>query len=85
MSRGRKRGSTKKIGDIVIPKPPREATHAHIATPNGGNAIVEIKDFDCLLGTTGKINFIRRVKGKTLKTWDELWDWDGSQILNLQT
>ncbi len=85
MSRGRKRGSTKKIGDIVIPNPPREATHAHIVTPNGGNAIVEIKDFDCLLGTTGKINFIKRVKGKTLKTWDKLWDWDGSQILNLQT
>lgn len=86
---GFKKKNYLKVGDIKLPRPPYHATHIKIHCPAGRNgrkqyAQVAIKDVETLLGTEGKIQYLRlNMKSKKLvETYKPKYKWDGKEIVN---
>jgi hypothetical protein len=72
--------------DILIPTPPRKATHfILIIEGNKGKqrACVAINDIDTLIGTSGELRFIYKKGVKVVEEFDPPYIWDGKKILGL--
>ena len=73
-----------RVGDIKLPRPPRQATHVKIHCSGKRHATVAIKDVDTLLGVEGKIQYLRLEKGKSRKlveAYKDKYNWDGYGVL----
>jgi hypothetical protein len=75
-----------KVGGIKLPRPPRLATHIKIHCAGKKCATVAIKDVDTLLGTEGKLQYLR-LNAKTKKLVEshkEKYKWDGEKVIGFK-
>mgnify|MGYP004208420263 CR=1 FL=1 len=70
--------------ELVIPRPPKGATHARIDTPSNQNATVAVKDFDTLEGTAGTVTWLGPETSRTraLSPVGDQFEWNGYQALD---
>jgi hypothetical protein len=75
-----------KIGSHRLPRPPHYATHIKIHCPDKRCATVAIKDVDTLVGTKGKLQYLRlNMKSKKLiETYKDKYNWDGCDVTNFK-
>ncbi len=91
----RKASPVLKVGtkdwEVVIPRPPKRATHARMECFNycydNGTpkvATLLIQDFGCFKGVAGEFQFVRLdKKGKVLEEYPPKWGWDGNEVEGL--
>ena len=67
---------------IKIPRPPYHATHIKIHCPGKKFATVAINDVDTLIGTEGRIQYLRfNMKTKRLvEEYKDKYKWDGYAV-----
>ncbi len=71
-----------RVGNIILPRPPYQATDIKLTCADGRFANVKIKDVDTLIGVAGKIQFFRRNnKGKHVETYESCYTWDGYSVV----
>ena len=73
-----------KVGDIKLPRPPYHATHIKIHCAGKKYATVAIRDVETLLGTEGKIQYLRlNMKSRRLmETFKDKYKWNGKEVVN---
>jgi len=81
----------RKVSGVYIPTPPRGADHFLLEVESSAccpnlkrKAVVAICDIDVLIGTKGKLKFIKARKGKILKEFDPTYTWNGKIIKELE-
>jgi hypothetical protein len=83
----------RKVNGIYIPTAPRGASHfllevkseASSCCPNlKRKAVVAIPDIDALIGSKGKLKFVKARKGKILKEFSPTYTWNGKFIKELE-
>jgi hypothetical protein len=81
----------RKVSGIYIPTPPRGADHFLLEVKNPAccpnlkrKAVVAIPDVDALVGSEGKLKFVKAHRGKILKEFDPVYTWNGAYIKELE-
>ena len=71
------------VRGIKIPRPPYYATHIKIHCAGKKHATVAIRDVETLLGTEGKLQYLRlhNKSRKLLESYKERHKWDGKQVV----
>jgi hypothetical protein len=75
-----------KVGNIKLPRPPAQATHIKIHCAGKKHATVAIKDVETLLGTKGKLQYLRlhSKSRKLLESHAQKYKWDGEQVVSFK-
>ena len=63
-----------------VPLPTPDATHAYLFTANKKKATVSLKDFDTLVGSSGKITYGRYARAGWLPL-GKGFKWDGKKAI----
>ena len=83
----------RKVNGVYIPTPPRGADHVLLEVKSEASsccsgvkrkAIVAIPDVDALIGSKGKLKFVKAHKGKVLKEFTPPYTWNGKFIEELE-
>jgi|TARA_R110000824_G_scaffold230536_1_gene418202 hypothetical protein len=80
----------RKVSGVYIPTPPRGASHFVLEAKNESccspnrKAVVAIADVDALIGTKGKLKFVKAHRGKILKEFKPTYTWNGKCIKELE-
>ena len=86
----------KKVGtqewEVVIPRPPKLATHARLVVEGGAyfkgkpkSTALPIADFGCFKGVIGWFQYVRmNAQKKVIEEYDGKWFWNGKEVEGLE-
>ena len=79
----------RKVSGVYLPKPPKGADHILLNVTDDccgpkRRALVLIHDIDVLIGTEGKLKFVKAAKGKVLTEFKPNYTWNGNYIEELE-
>tara|TARA_B100000287_G_C20225437_1_gene619875 strand:+ start:235 stop:510 length:276 start_codon:yes stop_codon:yes gene_type:complete len=79
----------RKVSGVYLPKPPKGADHILLNVTDDccgpkRRALVLIHDIDVLIGTEGKLKFVKANRGKVIKEFDPEYTWNGNYIQELE-